>query len=67
MSGAKRAKCLICGTELNKIAVGLNKKLLRLDAKQYYCLTCLADYLDATIEELIAKAEEFKEQGCKQF
>jgi hypothetical protein len=64
---AKRTKCHICEVELNKVAVGLTKKLLYKDSKRFYCLDCLANYLDVTVEELFAKVEEFRDQGCTLF
>jgi len=60
--------CYICGKgNLNKNEVGLNQKLLGRKVERLYCLDCLADYLEVTTEELLAKVEEFKEQGCKLF
>lgn len=67
MSKAKTIKCCICGTALDKISSGLNKKLLNKDSKQHYCLACLANYLDVSVEDLLEKVEEFKEQGCTLF
>jgi hypothetical protein len=64
---AKQTRCHLCEAELDNIAVGLNKKLLGIKIRRFYCLSCLASYLDVTVEELFAKAEEFKEQGCKFF
>jgi predicted nucleic-acid-binding Zn-ribbon protein len=64
---AKQIKCRLCEDELDKIAVGLNKKLFGIKLTRFYCMSCLANYLDVTVEELFAKAEEFKEQGCKLF
>jgi hypothetical protein len=64
----KFKKCYGCGKEpLNKIEVGLTRKLLDKDSKRLYCLTCLAEYLELDIELLLTKVEEFKEQGCKLF
>lgn len=64
----KKIECVACGTQnLNKNTVGINKKLLGTDIDKYYCMDCLADYLDVTVEELIEKIEEFKEDGCKLF
>jgi hypothetical protein len=61
-------RCFACGEEsLAKDEVGINIKMLGDKIKQYYCLDCLADYLDVTTGELLAKIEEFKEQGCKLF
>jgi hypothetical protein len=64
---AKQKKCHLCEVALDKIAIGLNKKLLGIKGTRFYCISCLANYLDVTVEELLAKVEEFKEQGCKFF
>jgi hypothetical protein len=64
---AKQSKCHLCETELDKTAVALNKKLLDIKVTRFYCLDCLANYLDVTIDDLLAKVEEFKEQGCTLF
>ena len=50
-----------------KNTLGINKKLLGAEIENYYCLDCLASYLDVTVEELLDKIEEFKEEGCKLF
>jgi hypothetical protein len=31
------------------------------------CIVCLAEYLDVPEDDLLAKIEEFKAQGCKLF
>lgn len=60
--------CYVCGKEITKRdEIGLNKKLLDPDAKVFYCLDCLAEYLEVDVEFLLAKVEEFKEQGCELF
>jgi hypothetical protein len=60
--------CFACGKEnITKDEIGINKKLLGIKIKQFYCLDCFADYLGVTSDELLAKIEEFKEQGCKLF
>ena len=60
--------CYICGKEaLSKNEIGLTKKLLDKDLKRFYCLDCLAEYLEIDTEFLLAKIEEFKEQGCTLF
>ena len=64
----KRYKCVICGkTSLDKNTVGINKKLFGTDIINFYCIDCLAEYLDCTVEELLDKIEEFKEEGCPLF
>jgi hypothetical protein len=60
--------CYVCGKEnLSKNELGLNKKLLDKNIRRFYCLDCLADYLDVDSEILLEKVEEFKEQGCTLF
>jgi len=64
----KNKKCYICGKEyLNKNEIGLTKKLLEKDTYRFYCFDCLAEYLEVNVEFLLAKVEEFKEQGCELF
>ena len=64
----KEKNCCACGKEaLRKNEIGLTKKLLGKDSKRFYCFECLADYLEVDTEFLLAKVEEFKEQGCKLF
>ena len=54
------ASCVICGKEhLDKDTIGINKKLLGEKVRNYYCLDCLADYLECTVQELLDKIEEF--------
>ncbi len=61
-------KCYVCGkTPLTKDEIGLTKKLMGKKAVSFYCLPCLAEYLEVTEEELVAKIEEFKNEGCTLF
>lgn len=66
---AKEIKaCYVCGkTPLSRDEIGLTKKLIDKSSKIFYCLDCLADYLEVTTEELKNKIEEFKEEGCALF
>lgn len=58
-------KCYVCGkTPLTKNEIGLTKKLINKKVNYFYCIDCLAEYLEVTTEELEAKVEEFKEEGC---
>lgn len=60
--------CVICGKKnLIKDTIGINKKLLGTDITNFYCMECLADYLGCTVDELLDKIEEFKEEGCTLF
>ena len=63
-----KTECVICRKQnLEKDVIGINKKLLGKQIRTFYCMDCLADYLDVTVEDLLAKIEEFKEEGCKLF
>lgn len=60
--------CYVCGKNtLSKNEIGLNKKLLNKGIPTYYCIDCLAEYLEVDTESLLAKIEEFKVQGCTLF
>ena len=63
-----KTKCVICSKEIReKNVLGINKKLLGEDIINFYCMICLADYLDVTVDDLNEKIEEFKDEGCKLF
>lgn len=60
--------CISCGkSDISKNEIGINIKLLGEKVENFYCVDCLADYLDVTVDELNAKIEEFKDEGCKLF
>ena len=60
--------CVMCDKhDLEKDTIGINKKLLGIDITNFYCMDCLSNYLVCTIEELLDKIEEFKEEGCTLF
>ena len=60
--------CYVCGKQnLDKDEIGITKKLLGKNEKRMFCLSCLAEQLEVTEEELVDKINEFKEEGCKLF
>ena len=60
--------CRVCGkAPLSKDEIGITKKLIDKKAEKFYCLPCLAAYIEADEEVLVAKIEEFKEAGCTLF
>ncbi len=63
-----KINCASCGKEsLTKNEVGINIKLLGDNTTAYYCMDCLADYLEVTVQDIEDKIEEFKSEGCKLF
>jgi len=64
----KKEDCVACGKKpLTKDEIGINKKLLGKDITFYYCIDCLADYLECTSEDIFDKIEEFRADGCELF
>ena len=57
-------KCKACSASLQKDWIALHKKLLDPNAKEFMCISCLADTLACEAEDLEIKIEEFKEAGC---
>ena len=61
-------KCYVCGnTPLTKDEIGLTKKLIDKKTTNFYCLSCLAEHFEVEVDELLAKIEEFKNEGCTLF
>ena len=68
MHSMEKKKCYVCGKNpLSKDEIGITKKLINKKTTTFYCLPCLAEYLEVTVDELIAKIEEFKNEGCALF
>ena len=63
-----KIECIACGkTQLDKDTIGINEKMLGKEVRNLYCMDCLADYLGCTVDDLLDKIEEFKEEGCALF
>lgn len=61
-------KCYVCGkNNLSKNEIGLTKKLISKNTKDFFCIKCLAKQLEVDEIELIDKIEEFKNEGCTLF
>ena len=59
--------CCNCDKELTKDEIGISKKMLGRNIINFFCIDCLAEYLECTPEEITDKIEQFKEEGCKLF
>ena len=58
------ATCYVCGkNDLSKDEIGLTKKLIDKESKVFYCIECLAEQLEVTVEELENKLADFKAEG----
>ena len=64
----KKVNCIACGkVGLVRNEIGINKKLLGDNENNFYCLDCLAEYLEVTPQDILDKIEDFKEEGCTLF
>lgn len=64
----KKHTCVSCGKDmLTRNEIGINQKLLGEKTSAYYCMDCLADYLEVTVQDIEDKIEEFRAEGCKLF
>ncbi len=52
---------------LDKDTVALNLKLLGREITDFYCLECLAETLEVTVQDLKDKIESYKEGDCVLF
>lgn len=61
--------CQYCHKALSRDEIGLSKKLFEPETKQqkFSCVACMSEILEVTVEDLLAKIEEFKAAGCKLF
>ena len=64
----ERHSCYVCGKEpLTKDEIGISRKRIDKKTSRFYCIPCLAEQFEITEEELLAKIEEFKAEGCTLF
>lgn len=60
--------CVACGKKhLTKNEIGITKKLLGIKSKNFYCIDCLANFLEVEPQDILDKIEDFKNDGCKLF
>ena len=59
--------CTECSKALKKDDVALSQKMLGHEINDFYCIECLAEYLECDRGDLEVKIQEFKEQGCTLF
>lgn len=61
-------ECVSCGNRVfERDTIGINKKLLGRGIEKFYCMDCLASYLDTSVEDLLEMIKEFRESGCGLF
>ncbi len=64
----KKHRCCVCGNlQLTKNEIGLTKKLIDMKTTTFYCMDCLADFLEVDADFLLERIKEYKEQGYQLF
>jgi hypothetical protein len=56
-----------CGSPLQLDVLSLNRKLLGEKSKKQYCLACMSDLFECTVEDVVSKLDAFKREGCRLF
>ena len=59
--------CCDCGKRLKKDEIALTRKLVDMDAEEFYCMDCLSEFIGCSEQDLKEKIQEFKEHGCTLF
>lgn len=67
MAKKEMKRCCECNRVLTNNEIGLSMKLLGRNIESYFCISCLAVYVDCSIDDLKQKIEDFKSQGCTLF
>ena len=68
MKNTIKQKCISCGrNDLSKDEIGITLKLIGENTRNFYCLDCLADVLAVSVQDILDKIEEFREEGCTLF
>ena len=64
----KNFTCAACGQKFSdKNTIGINKKLLGKHTNEFYCVSCLAEYFEVEVEDILDKIAQFKMAGCELF
>lgn len=56
-----------CNRALTFNEIALHRKVINRGAKEFMCLTCLAEYLNSDEKTLKEKIDFFRRQGCSLF
>lgn len=62
-----KKNCHECCCELTKDEIALSRKMLGRNIVDYFCISCLAEYIECSPDDLKIKIQEFREQGCTLF
>ena len=59
--------CVNCGCSLSADEVAVTKKLINRGATVFFCVSCLANRFDVTLQDILDRIAYFRETGCTLF
>lgn len=59
--------CTKCGKELLSDEIAIYKRLVNRGADKFWCISCLAKYMQVEISDIEEKIIHFKKMGCTLF
>ncbi len=62
-----RETCRRCGRALTRDEIAVTRKLVNRGAREFCCVSCLADYFDVTPEDIQERIRYFRSTGCTLF
>jgi hypothetical protein len=62
-----QASSCYCGSPLQLDVLSLNRKLLGDNSNKLYCVPCMANLFECTVEDVVSKLDAFKLEGCRLF
>lgn len=64
---AETLRCVRCGAVLKKDDIALTRKMVNRGAREFFCVSCLAEHFELDEEILRVKIQEFRDMGCTLF
>lgn len=59
--------CIKCGKEVGHYDIAMTKKMINRGATEFYCLECLCERYDMTMERMEELIKRFRDMGCTLF
>lgn len=59
--------CKKCAKKLSPDEIGIHRRLVDMQATDFFCIECLSKYFGCSIEIINKKIEQYKKLGCGLF
>lgn len=67
MEKTKQESCYHCHKPVSRDDIGMTRKLINRGTTRYYCISCLAEAFDLTVDDVCKKMNYYKSIGCTLF